>query len=365
MAWIDNGASLPIDVLEQLMDTDRALLARNPNPRVRAAVADAWWDPPTQAGHALLTDPDPRVRAAAARRPHPPVPETLRPALLADPATRAHIAAYVIMTEAEALALATDPDPAVRQAAAGNPHLPAAALRLLLADPQPEVRAIAVLYRSADDAIRRQVHADLVAAAADGDLDVEVALTFSDHLVPDWVAELPVARRLAYVDSPLIALRRALATSADLPEEAWARLELDADPALLVRRAAATRRDAPPQVIEQLLWDNGESPKSGRHALRDHPNRPRDLYRRMAADPDPHRRRHALDDPDLPESLVAQLARDADTSVRRRAATHPHLDTNSLMLLTAAADAEVAEAAAARPSIPVGWIRRVLDTARL
>ena len=153
----------------------------------------------------------------------------------------------------------------------------------MLADPQPEVHAIAVLHRAADDATRRQVHTDLVAAAADGDLDAEIALTFSDHLVPDWVAELPVARRLAYVDSPLIALRRAVATSADLPEEAWARL--DADPALLVRRAAATRRDAPSQVIEQLLWDHGESPKAGRHTLRDHPNRPRDLYRRMADDP--------------------------------------------------------------------------------
>lgn len=75
MAWIDNGAGVPIDVLEQLLDTDRALLARNPNPKVRTAVADAWWDPPPQARHALLTDPDPRVRAAAARRPHPPAPE--------------------------------------------------------------------------------------------------------------------------------------------------------------------------------------------------------------------------------------------------------------------------------------------------
>lgn len=119
-------------------------------------------------------------------------------------------------------------------------------------------------------------------------------------------------------------------------------------------------------MIEQLLWDHGESPKSLRHALRDHPNRPRDLYRRMAADPDPHRRRHALDDPDLPESLVAMLARDADASVRRSAATHPHLDTDSLMLLTAAAEvAEVAEAVAAHPSMPVGWMRQVLDTARL
>lgn len=363
MAWIDTGAGLPVDVLEQLLDTDRTLLALDPNPNVRVAVADAWWDPPQQARHALLTDPDPRVRAAAARRPHPPVPAVLQPALLADPATRAYVARSAVVTEVEALALAMDPDPAVREAAAGNPHLPAAALRPLLADPRPDVRAIAILHREIDDATRRQVHADLVAAATGGDIDAEMALMFSDHLVPDWVADVPVVQRLAYLDSPLIAFRRALAATAEIPGEAWARL--DADPVLLVRRTAAARRDAPSQVIAQLLWDHGESPKSGRHVLRDHPNRPRDLYRRMANDSDPHRRRRALDDPDLPEHLVAALARDPDVGVRRSAATHPRLDTDSLMFLTADDASDVAEAAAAHPGVPAGWMRQVLDTAQL
>ncbi len=236
MAWIDAGAGVPIDVLEQLLDTGRALLARDANPKVRVAVADAWWDPPPQVRHALLTDPDPQVRAAAARRTRPPVPENVQPALLADPVTRAHVARYAVVTEAEALALATDPDPAVREAVAGNPHLPAAVLRALLTDPQPDVRAIAILHRLADDDTRRQIHADLAGAAAGGDIDAEVALEYANYLVPDWVAEVPVTQRLVYLDSPLIALRRALAASADLPEEAWARL--DADPSLLVRRTA-------------------------------------------------------------------------------------------------------------------------------
>lgn len=57
---VDRGVRTGIDALEEAYGRARAELVRAPDPKLRAAVARAWCDPPLAVQAGLLTDPDPR-----------------------------------------------------------------------------------------------------------------------------------------------------------------------------------------------------------------------------------------------------------------------------------------------------------------
>lgn len=360
-SMIERAVFLPIEHLEEAFGRPRLTLAADSDPRVRAAVADAWWDRPADVHTALLTDPEPAVRAAASRRRALPVPVKLQAACLADPATRAYVASYVDLTPELAIALATDPDDEVRQAVAQNPTLPADAVVLLIADPHPFVRSNIVLHRLVDGDTRDRLYAQLAAEAQAGSVDAQVGLEWN-FLEPDWVCEEPLSARLVYLESRHVAFRRALARSRDLPAEAWQRLDHDAD--WRVRRYAAMRPDVPAAVLERLVRDHGDDGPF-RPGLVDHPNFPRDALRGFADEPDPRVRCLTLKDPTLPRHLLARLAADADGHVRRATAGHPGLDETLFAVLLADADADVVADAAANASLPAAWMYRIVDDAHL
>jgi Leucine rich repeat variant len=337
------------------------MLAVDPDPAVRAAVADAWWDRPADVHVALLTDTEPAVRAAAARRGHPPVPAELHAACLADPATRAHVAHYAQLTPELGMSLATDPDDQVRQAAARNPALPAEAVARLVTDPDPSVQATIALHRLVDDQTRDQVYAQLAEEAQAGSIEARVALEWN-FLEPDWVCEEPLPARLAYLDSPHVAFRRALARSRNLPPEVWQRL--DDDPDWRVRRHAAMRPDVPATVLERLVREHGDDGPF-RPGVVEHPHFPREVLPSFADAADPRVRRLTLHDASLPRPLLARLASDTEVHVRRAAAAHPRLDVELFTVLLADEDAEVVANAAANESLPVGWMYQILDEAGL
>ncbi|MEO3821067.1 hypothetical protein [Plantactinospora sp. B24E8] len=352
---------VPVDDLAEAYGRSPEELARDADPGIRAAVAEAWWAAPAPVRIALLTDPDPTVRAAASRRAQPPVPAELHPACLADPATRAHVAGYAELTDVVAFALATAPDHGTRQAVARNPRLSAEVVAVLVADPHPFVRGVMIQHPGVDERTRDRLHAELVAERAAGSIEARVALE-GDLAVPTWVRDLPLPARLSYLDSPHVVFRRALATCRDLPSEAWQRL--DADPDRRVRRSAATRPDVPPEVLERLVREDGDGGPL-RPRLVEHPNFPAAAFARFAEDPEPRVRRLALAGPDLPPDLLGRLAVDPEPSVRRAAAGHPGLDPARVADLLADEDPEVVLAAAANPGLPSGWAYRILAEAGL
>ncbi|MFD0592625.1 hypothetical protein ACFQZ4_08700 [Catellatospora coxensis] len=133
-------------------------------------------------------------------------------------------------------------------------------------------------------------------------------------------ARRPLERRLAYLDSPFIAFREAVAWTRDLPPEAYARL--DADPAHRVRWAAAKRPDAPPAVLERMLRERGDSRKT-RWRWTDHPNFPTEVLHTYADHPDERVRSYAPRDPALPPKTLSRLAADPSAVVRRAVAAAP------------------------------------------
>lgn len=114
-----------------------AALAADPEAGVRAAAAAAWTDPPEEALRALLTDPDRRVRSAAcARRP----PRDLYDDLLSDPDTRLRVVPFLQLDSGTAARLAADPDEEMRRRVAGHPDLAAGLRDLLARDADATVR---------------------------------------------------------------------------------------------------------------------------------------------------------------------------------------------------------------------------------
>ena len=357
----ERSVHLPIDDLEEAFGQSRDRLAADPDPVVRTAVADMWWDRPVEVHIALLTDPEPAVRTAAALHRNLSVPVELHAACLADPATRAHVADRVPLTPELGMALATDPENEVRQAAARNPSLPAEAVARLVTDPDPGVRADVAQHRLVDARTRDQLYTQLAEEARAGSIEVEVALNWN-FLEPDWVREEPLPARLAYLDSPHVVFRRALAQSRDLSPEVWQRLDTDSD--RRVRRYAAMRPDVPPAVLERFVREHGDDGPV-RPGLVEHPNFPRDVLPGFADAAEPWIRRLALQDTHLPGPLLARLATDPDAHVRRATAEHLGLDEELLTVLLADEDPEVVANTAGHEALPVSWMYRILDAAGL
>ncbi|MFD9035294.1 hypothetical protein ACFVZW_29780 [Streptomyces sp. NPDC059567] len=349
-----------------------AHLAEDPDPGVRAELAQWWTSAPEDVRRKLLTDPEAAVRAAACstyfkRLPHPVPPADLRPALLADPVTRAGVIAHVDLDAATARDLACDPDDGVRKAVAAHPQLPPDLREALGRDAHPAVRAEIFVRQDIDDVLRAEIHDGLVAGAARvkdfwegyarGDEDALCRVTLFDlrFRVVEWVRADP----LPHVDSPYPAFRRSAAHADDLPDEAVARLLDDEDQ--YVRLAMAVRTpDLDPVVAERLERRHKDSRKAPTRPA-DRVTFPPETLRRFATDPNPWIRLLALRDPDLPPELATRLADDAEGRVRRATAGHPKVPVAALLELLADDDGWVAKAAAGHPALPITTMEALID----
>ncbi|MFE2585027.1 hypothetical protein [Streptomyces sp. NPDC059378] len=358
---VECGAGLPIAALEEGYGRARTALVGAPNAKLRAAVAQAWYDRPLTVQVGLLADPDPAVRAAATFHRQPGVPPEWRDRCLADPAVRANVARYVPLTPDQFAQLMRSEDERVHQAVAGNPHLTAEMVARFLDVEDPQVRVEMAQSRHVDDATRHRLYALLEAQRAAGSIEAEVALHWNSS-EPQWLREAPLEERIAYLDSPFTIFRYVLATCRDLPEEAWRRL--DADPELRVRRAAARRPDTPPEVLERLVRAHGDV-FHVRPLLVEHPNFPRHALRTFVDEPSPDVRYVALQDPELPVAALRRLAEAAETHLRRGVARHPHVTDALLERLLSDPDPEVVDDAAANSALPSARMHRILTVAGL
>lgn len=362
---ISRGGDVPKDLLADYAGPGGlASLAAHPDPMVRQVVASSWYDMPDDVRRALLTDPDGRVRAAAARG-HRPVPADLHESLLRDEATRSAVAWYVTLTPRLAEELA-EGDEIDRCDLAQNPTLPPEVRDRLLRDPEPTVLATVILRQDVPDAERRRIHAELAALPERSAESFSVGMLLGgadlDRNFLGWVYDLPLAERLRHLDSPVPAIRRAVARSDGLPADVFARLDADDEPS--VRRAAAGRADTPPDVLERLVTEHGDVSHL-RPMLVEHPNFPADGFVRLAAHPAPDRRRLALHGTELPVEVVTRLARDGDASVRAAAAAHPRLPGAAAAALLDDENLNVVQAAGSAAALPMTAMSRLLDDAGL
>lgn len=95
---VDRQVPMPVTDIEDAYSRPRSALIRDPDPKVRAALARAWRERPMKVQKQLLDDPDPIVRAAATLEKHPGVPSERLERCLADTATRANVARYTPLT---------------------------------------------------------------------------------------------------------------------------------------------------------------------------------------------------------------------------------------------------------------------------
>ncbi|MFE9094104.1 hypothetical protein [Streptomyces sp. NPDC007264] len=358
---VDREVPMGIDDLEEAYGRPRMTLAGAQSPRLRAAVARAWYDRPLAVQVGLLADADPQVRAAATVHRHPGVPPEWRGRCLADPAVRANVARYVPLTSDQFAQLMRSEEEEVHRAVADNPHLSAEMIAALLDIDDPFVRVAVAQSRHVDAETRDRLYARVEAERAAGSIDAEVALTWN-VAEPDWLRDAPLDERMIYLDCRYTTFRRVLASCPDLPEEAWRRL--DNDPELVVRRTAARRPDAPPEVLEGLVRAHGDV-FHVRPLLVDHPNFPRQTLRTFVDEPDPNVRYVALQDPGLPVASLQQLAAASESFLRRGVAGHPNITDALLEQLLSDPDPQVADDAAANPALRPARMYRILAAAGL
>jgi hypothetical protein len=275
--WISKDLRVHLCMLEKLTDKTGSdawsRLMSDPDPKVRRAVADAWFDAPDNVRRVLLSDPEPSVRAAACQWP-PPAPPNLHADLIGHPATRAFVAEYISLTDELAAELAADDGENVRVAVAKNPQLPNRARDRLAGSNEPVVWANLICNQTIPGSLRARLHADLAKLSEEQEpsVDAQFAQAILSHENVQWIAELPLAERETYLESPYAVFRRSLARHGDLPAAAVARLQRDPDRE--VRRIIARRPDAPADFLERVVRECGENLKY-RPLLVDHPNFPR------------------------------------------------------------------------------------------
>ncbi|WP_416984918.1 hypothetical protein [Streptomyces sp. T028] len=358
---VERGASLGIENLVEAYGRPPAELAVASDPKLRAMVAEAWQDRPMAVQSALLTDPDPGVRAAATRAEHPGVPPEHHERCLADPAVQANVARRLPLTPNQFARLLETGDKSVLHAVADNPNLTADMVAQLQDRADPEVRVAVAFSRHVTPETRDRLLALVEAEKAAGGIDAWVALDWSSNK-PSWLRDAPLAERLTYLDCPHAVFRQVLATSRDLPDEAWQRL--DNDPDVSVRRTAARRPDTPPQVLLRLLRAHGDVFHI-RPLLVDHPNFPRRTLRSFVDEPDPQVRVLALQDPKLPVTELRRFAEFEEESLRAGAARHPNITPQLLERLLMDPEPKVADDAAANPMLPRPRMDRILTEAGL
>ncbi|MFE2163925.1 hypothetical protein ACFXB3_02400 [Streptomyces sp. NPDC059447] len=374
-------------VREHLAESDhmpadlRTRLAADPNPKVRATLAQWWTTAPEPVRRLLLTDPDDSVRAGACatyfrRLPHPIPPADLVPDLLADPVTRAGAVRHCRLDTATAHRLAEDPNDEVREELAEHPDLPPALRDKLAQDPNLRVALRVFARQDTPEPIRAAIHAQIVSdvppldwladhqALDDDELDREltgeIARAELRTLRLPWVTADPVP----YVDSPYVCFRASAAMSDHLPPPLVAQLLDDEESSVRTTMALHARDRIDPDTAERIERTYRPDKMARWRPADDFPL-PVDVLRRLATDPDPRMRQLAPRDPDLPVELARRLAADPDHMVRRTIATHPRLPAEDVTRLLSDPSESVAATAAANPNLPTTGMHRLLALAGL
>ncbi|MGW5116450.1 Mucin-2 [Streptomyces noursei] len=383
----------------------RARLAYDPSPKVRAALAygPEWRDPrtvvaplPDAVCACLLDDPDPSVRAALLDSPH------LVPSFVASLAThhdptarRGAVRAWGILAPAERSALLADPDSEVRRAAAlwecrENAHATAE----LLHDPKSATEALrrGLLHRAdAERCIAERTHlaalaenpslpTDLVEQLAiDPDEAVRLAVSLRPELgeprrmainftvgafdrvnvgwVQDGLTDPDVLRRAATSAHPL--LRRTAAQSPHLPPDLVRLLVRTEDP-LVEDLLSVHHPDTPEEVLMRVYARLGGTFSAW--MAETHPRFPREgLATRYANHPDGKYRRLAVRDPAATPALIERLSHDPAVWTRQAAASDPRLPLHRLC--EALHIRELASSAGANPALPEDEMAAVLNRA--
>ncbi|MET9673069.1 Mucin-2 [Streptomyces sp. NPDC006482] len=405
MAHPNPGARIDFAMSTRAEPAQRARLADDPSPKVRAALAygPEWRDPrttvaplPDDVCARLLDDPDLSVRAALLDSPH------LVPSFVAslathhDPAARRSAArAWEKLLPGERSALLADPDPEVRQAATlGECRGDARVTAELLRDPKSAAEALrrGLLHRAdAERCIAERTHlaalaenpslpTDLVELlAVDPDEDVRLAVSLRPELdetrrmsinftveafargdvewVRDGLADPEVLRRAATSAHPL--LRRTVAQSPYLPPDLMLLLARTEDP-LVEDLLGMYHPDTPEEVLMRVYARLGGTFSAW--MAETHPRFPREgLAARYADHPDGNYRRLAVRDPAATPALIERLSHDPAVWTRQAAAGDPRLPFHRLR--EALHVPELASSAGANPALPEDEMAAVLDRA--
>ncbi len=320
-----------------------ASLVRYPDPAARRAALRVW-DELTADGRAtLLDDPDPEVRRSAALCACPR-DARLTAALLRDPATAPEALRRGLLDRAHAERYLAEGVHLVELA--GNPSLPADLVDRLADDPDDEVR-LAVSLRPELTEARRAAIDVTVAAHARGDVDWVAA----------GIADPEVLRRAATSTHPL--LRRAAARSPHLPPELLTLLAEDAD--VVVRTHLAVHHPDTPEEVLMSVYARLGGTFSAWMAT-GHPRFPREgMAARYAGHPEGIYRQLAVRDPAAGPDLIERLSHDPDVRTRQAAARDPRLPLPRL--LETLALPELAYSAGANPALPPDEMAAVMDEA--
>ncbi|MFE0455214.1 Mucin-2 [Streptomyces sp. NPDC058914] len=320
-----------------------ASLARHPNPAARHAALRVWDVLRPDERAALLEDPDPDVRRSAELCACPQ-DARLTAALLRDPAALPEALSRGFLNRADAERFLTEGVHLVELAA--NPSLPADLVDRLAVDPDERVRLAVSLRPELTEARRAAIDFTVTPHARD---DV------------DWVAagiaDQDVLHRAATSAHPL--LRRAAARSPHLPPDLLRLLAADTD--VVVRtHLAVYHPDTPEEVLMSVYARLGGTFSAW--MATGHPRFPREgLAARFADHPDGIYRQLAVRDPTAGPDLIERLSHDPDVWTRQAATRDPRLPLPRL--LEALAVPELASSAGANPALPPGEMAVVMDEA--
>ncbi|MGV9314182.1 Mucin-2 [Streptomyces sp. NPDC003691] len=383
----------------------RARLADDPSPKVRAALARGpeSYGPRTKVAPLpdavcarLLDDPDPSVRTALLESRHLPPPFVASLAAHRDPAARRRaVRVWEILASGERAALSADPDPEVRRAAAlwecrqdahitagliRDPESAAEALRRGLLSRAVAGRCVAERMHLAALAENPSLPADLVERlAVDPDETVRHAVSLRPELsetrrmaidftvedfargdvewVRDGFADPEVLRRAAGSAHPL--LRRTAAQSPHLPPDLVRVLAHTEDP-MVENLLGVHHADTPEEVLMRVYARLGGTFSAW--MAETHPRFPREgLAARYADHPDGNYRRLAVRDPAAAPALIERLSHDPAVWTRQAAAGDPRLPLHRLR--EALHVPELASSAGANPALPGNEMANVLNRA--
>ncbi|MFF7705380.1 Mucin-2 [Streptomyces lydicus] len=404
LAHPNPGARIDFAMSARAEPAQRARLADDPSPKVRAALAygPEVHDPRTKVAPLpdavcvrLLDDPAPSVRTALLDSPH------LAPSFVASMAThhssaarREAVRAWEALPLGERSALLADPAPEVRRAAAlwecrGDARVTAELLR----DPKSAAEALRrgfLLRADAERCVAERTHlnslaenpslpADLVERlAVDPDEAVRLAISLRPELdetrrmeidftvgdldrgdgvqwVRDGLADPEVLRRAAASAHPL--LRRAAARSPHLAPDLLSLLAHVEDP-VVENLLGIHHPDAPEKVLMRVYARLGGTFSAW--MAETHPRFPREgLAARYADHPDGNYRRLAVRDPAATPELIERLSHDPVVWTRQAAAGDPRLPLHRLR--EALRVPELASSAGANPALPEDEMAAVLD----
>ena len=326
-----------------LAPTFLASLLRHADPAARRAALRVWDDLTPHARTTLLDDPDPELRRSAALRACPR-DARLTAALLDDPATLPEVLRRGLLGRADAERFLAEGTHLVELA--GNPSLPADLVDRLAVHPDDGVR-LAVSLRPELTEAQRAATDFTVAPHARGEVDWVAA----------GIADQDVLRRAATSAHPL--LRRAAARSPHLSPDLLRLLSEDTD-ALVHNHLAVHHPDTPEEVLMSVYARLGGTFSAW--MATGHPRFPREgLAARFADHPDGIYRQLTVRDPAAGPDLIERLSHDPDVWTRQAATRDPRLP---LPRLRETLDLpELAFSAGANPALPPVEMSRVMDEA--